>query len=64
MLGKCPNKKKGGSKRKEQGQHRGKGKKKKQFTSGCHIRATDMDSSASSDDEAEESQPSNEEMQI
>ena len=64
MSGKCPNKKKGGSKRKDKGQHRGKGKKKKWFASGCHIRATDMDSSASGDDEAKESQPSNEEMQI
>jgi hypothetical protein len=64
MSGECPNKKKGGPKRKDKGQHRGKGKKKKRFTSGHHIRATDMDSSASSDDEAEESQPSNKEMQI
>ncbi|KAF8654304.1 hypothetical protein AX14_008256 [Amanita brunnescens Koide BX004] len=46
MSGECPNKKKGGLKRKDKGRHRGKGKKK------------------NSDEEAEESQPSNEEMQI
>ena len=64
MLSECPIKKKGGSKKKDKGCYKGKGKKKKRFASGCHIRATDMDSSASSDEEAEESQPSNEEMQI
>ena len=64
MSGECPNKKKGGSKRKDKGRYKGKGKKKKRFASGRHIRAKDMDSSASSDEEAEESQPSNEEVQI
>ena len=64
MSGECPNKKKGGSKRKDKGRHKGKGKKKKRFTTGRHIRAMDMDSSASSDEEAKESQPSNEEVQI
>ena len=64
MSGECLNKKKGGLKKKDKGQHRGKGKKKKWFASGHHSRATDMESSASSDDEAEESQPLNEEMQI
>jgi len=64
MSGECPIKKKGGSKRKDKGRYKGKGKKKKRFATGRHIRATDMDSSASSDEEAEESQPSNEEVQI
>ena len=64
MLSECPIKKKGGSKKKDKGCYKGKGKKKKRFASGCHIRAMDMDSSASSDEEARESQPLNEEMQI
>ena len=64
MLGECLNKKKGGLKKKDKGWYKGKGKKKKRFASGHHIRATDMDSSASSDYEAKESQPSDEEMQI
>ena len=51
-------------KKKDKGCHKGKGKKKKRFASGRHIRAMDMDSSASSDEEAKESQPSNKEMQI
>ena len=44
---------------------RGKGRRRSDsHLAVIHIRATDMDSSASSDEEAKESQPSNKEMQI
>ena len=63
MSRECPNKKnKEGSKSgKDKGKYR---KKKKQFATGHHIRATKMDDSSEEEEDVEESSQSNEEQMI
>ena len=64
MSKECPDRKhyKGGS---SKGKYKGKYKKGKQFTKGCHIQATEMDGSSKEEEEdVTESSQSNEEKVI